>query len=198
MPSSKDKSRKWINFMFDEFYNDYVSEIYAKSELRLKLERLLLKNVSQVNWMQELKWLQETIESLNSPLVFSHSDFNRNNILVQEKPFDIFFVDFDYTGYNFRGIDLGKYFSSWGQKDATFGYGQYPTDENMSPFLNAYIEECIQQKGNNYAKHENNSISCLIKESKVFSLVSYMFDALFCLWFSQTDQNKETQFLVGL
>jgi thiamine kinase-like enzyme len=147
------------------------------------------------------KWLKAILAS-NSPIVFSHCDFNRGNILIRENSNnnnpEIFLIDFDFSSYNYRGIDIGRYFSSWGHEDPMFGFGEYPTDEQMSVFVCAYINESIKLSGNSYSELEINSKENIIKEAKLFTLYSYLIDVIFCFYTSNNDESKSSEYLVSI
>ncbi|CAG2163283.1 unnamed protein product [Oppiella nova] len=104
-----------------------------------------LRTFLEVDLIHENSWLERAIHELMSPIVFSHNDFNRRNILIHESPndqnMDIYLIDFDWTNYSYRGADFGTYFCSWGQRELDFGSGDFPTDTQMYPFIDAYIQE---------------------------------------------------------
>ena len=141
----------------------------------------------------EIEWLLKVIKHINPPIVLSHNDFNKKNILVKEtessEDFEIFLIDFDWSTYNYRGIDLGQYFSNWGHIEPEFGTGEFPTDEQMIPFIDAYIEEMCQILGDSYAKQEINSRQQLIKEGKVFALMAYIKDVMYSIWKTEMDSS---------
>ncbi|CAG2173544.1 unnamed protein product [Oppiella nova] len=94
-----------------------------------------LRTFFEVDLINENEWLERTIHELMSPVVFSHNDFNRRNILIHESPndqnMDIYLIDFDWTNYSYRGADFGTYFCSWGQRELDFGSGDFPTDTQI-------------------------------------------------------------------
>ena len=75
-------------------------------------------------------------------------------------------MDFDYSTYNYRGYDLGRYFSNYRHTDDMFGNEGFPRDEQMGLFLNEYRLECAKVQGDHYLKLEINSLEQLIKEAK--------------------------------
>lgn len=145
---------------------------------------------------------KQAMAEVGSPHVFSHSDFNRGNRLVKEVKDDsgvtikkeIYLVDFDYSTYNYRGYDLGRYFSNYRHTDDMFGNEGFPTDEQMGLFLNEYRLECAKVQGDHYLKLEINSLEQLIKEAKVFLLNALTIDYFFCLMMyslNPTGEKKE-------
>lgn len=58
--------------------------------------------------------------------VFSHNDLLANNVLLLEPEKEdskITFIDFEYSGYNVRGFDLGNYFA---EAIMDYDYPEYP------------------------------------------------------------------------
>jgi len=145
----------------------------------------------------ELIWVKRAVQSAPKILVLSHCDFNRGNILIQENgdKLDLFFIDFDFTSHNFRGMDFGRYFSSWRHKDPHFGCEPFPTDQQMIPFIDAYIKESNRLTGNAFSKSEFNTREHLIKEAKLFTLVGLILDVTFCLWKISMDNTIVDEFL---
>src|SRR5699024_8669503 len=93
---------------------------------------------------------------------------------------ELFLVDFDYATYNYRGYDLGRYFSNYRHEEDMFGNEGFPADEEMNLFLDAYREECGRLQGDHYLQAEINSIEQLIKEAKVFALKAFS-EYVFCI-----------------
>ena len=120
------------------------------------------------------------MEGLNSPMVFSHNDLNRRNILIKQEDgateMQLYLIDFDWTNYNYRGLDLGQYFAYWRQKEFDFVYVDFPSDQQMCVFIDAYINEMTKIFGTSYSKEVINCRQQLKKEAKVFALFSYVKD----------------------
>lgn len=91
-------------------------------------------------------------------------------------------MDFDYSTYNFRGYDLGRYFSNYRHvKDDMFSNESLPSDKEMFLFLKEYQLECSKVQGKFYLNQKINSIDQLVLESKVFLLNALTIDFFFCL-----------------
>jgi hypothetical protein len=52
--------------------------------------------------------------------------------------------------------------------------------------------------GNSYSELEINSKENIIKEAKLFTLICYLIDVLFCLYMSTTDESKLSEYLVSI
>lgn len=127
------------------------------------------------------------MEKVGSPKAFCHCDFNRGNRIVKEtikedgtKEKKIYVIDFDFSNVNYRGLDIGRYFSNYRQIEEMFGYADFPSDDEMKILLVEYREECGRLQGAHYLEQEENSLQQLIREGKVFALFAYI-DFFFCL-----------------
>ena len=163
-----------------------LSKCYDDGPARKLINELDCPTHKELHLLDEMRWLNGVIKKMDNPIVFSHNDFNRKNILV-EKSDDpsqeqIYIIDFDWTNYNYRGIDLGQYFCSWDQSEPEFGVGDFPSDQDMSVFINAYINRMSEIFGESYAKQDINSRERLIKESKIFAMSAYHKDNFYFVW----------------
>ena len=156
------------------------------------------KMLQGISLDDEAKWLGLGLEEVKSPVVCAHSDFNRGNILIKDDPLEIKLVDLDYSGYNFRGVDFGRYFSCWRQKELLFGFDRFPTDEEMGVFLKAYIKESVNLNGEDYLKKEANSESFITRESKYFTLISYFIGSFFLILQYKQYPDEKLKYLVSL
>ena len=171
----------------------------AFSGLKDEQNKKIIENdmLKGINLLDETKWLGIGLEQINSPILCSHTDFNRGNILIKDNPLEIKLVDLDYTGYNYRGVDLGRYFSCWRQKEMLFGFDRFPTDKEMSLFLKTYINEMVKYQGEDYFKMEINQESSMIREAKYFTLIAYYIDSMFLIMQYTMSPNDKQKFLVS-
>ena len=44
-------------------------------------------------------------------ILFSHNDLNNTNMLFDEQSSKLFFIDYEYSGFNFRGFEFGNFFN---------------------------------------------------------------------------------------
>ena len=156
------------------------------------------KMLQGISLDDEAKWLGLGLEEVKSPVLCTHTDFNRGNVLVKDDPLEIKLVDLDYSGYNFRGVDFGRYFSCWRQKELLFGFDRFPTDEEMGLFLKAYIKESVNLNGEDYLKKEVNSEAFMIRETKYFTLIAYFIDSAFLVYQYAINPNDKQKYLVSL
>ena len=176
-----------------------IETSYNEGTVRKLIEELNCDTHKKMNTFEELRWLTKRIDDMKCPIVFSHNDFNRKNILMRDSSEDIYLIDFDYTNYNYRGVDFGQYFCSWAQEeDPEFGSGDFPSNEEMSVFIKAYINRMNELFGDSYAKQDLNSYDRFVKESKVFALNAYLKDNLYFIWriSSSSDDQENSENMV--
>ena len=190
IPIPKDSTKEAVDF--DKWFPETYRQSLLEGKVRQEIVTKNLTTFLTLNLLDEMPWIGERVLRVKSPVVFSHNDFNRTNILIREsndnksQNLEIFFIDFDYSNYSYRGYDLGKYFSTWAQEIPKYcagPYVQFPTDTQMSVFIEAYIREMIEINGNSYAKLEINSRERIIKETKMFALLAYIKDCMYCIVF---------------
>ncbi|KAJ2659396.1 hypothetical protein IWW48_003543 [Coemansia sp. RSA 1200] len=100
------------------------------------------------NW-SELKQAVEKyrayLENSRSPIVFAHNDVQYSNILQLEGTGELVLVDFEYSGYNYRGYDIANHYMSWATvydpvvKALVMDLALYPTAEQRYTFLREYV-----------------------------------------------------------
>lgn len=95
---------------------------------------------------------------------------------------EIFFVDFDYSSYYYRGNDFGRYFSNYRHKEDMFGYEGLPSDEDMKLFFEEYRNESAILNPAFDINDQQNSIENMIMECKVHMLNAYLIDYFFTLF----------------
>ncbi|CAG2103515.1 unnamed protein product [Medioppia subpectinata] len=161
-----------------DFVTDKVIESFVSGTVGQQIRDNNFR-VQELDPRAEMSWLLKTAKQLNSPKVFSHNDINRRNILVRKstvnnnQELDIYLIDFDWSNYAFRGVDIGQYFSSWCHKEIDFGGGQFPADHQMLPFIDAYIAEMCKIHGNSYRELPINSRKSMTKEAKPKAEIRY-------------------------
>ncbi|CAG2111409.1 unnamed protein product, partial [Medioppia subpectinata] len=173
MPVIKDNSQNRMNSMFsDNYFSPKMRQSLKEGAVYEEIMRNNYQTFHTLDLSAEMSWLKPIILDLKSPIVFIHNDFNRKNILIREtnnenlQQMDIYLIDFDFSSYNYRGIDFGTYFSSWCHREIPYGFGEYPTDDQMLVFIDAYIREMTAINGNSFTQLEINSRQRLIKEAK--------------------------------
>ncbi|CAG8487598.1 8420_t:CDS:2 [Paraglomus occultum] len=129
----------------------------------------------------EINELRHYVDMLDSPIVFSHNDAQCGNFLrLTDGTNELVIVDFEYSGYNYRGFDLANHFCEWAydyhsEEPHKMKPDLYPTILEQNNFLRAYLE--VEKKSRNDKIEVELAQRRL--ECDVFSLTSHV---LWGLW----------------
>ncbi|KAJ2691899.1 hypothetical protein GGH99_002086 [Coemansia sp. RSA 1285] len=127
----------------------WMEQVESKwSTVQQKCERNAECTAILNNW-SELKQAVEKyrahVENSRSPVVFAHNDVQYSNILQLEGTGELVLVDFEYSGYNYRGYDIANHYASWTavydpvKKTRVMDPALYPTAEQRYTFLREYV-----------------------------------------------------------
>lgn len=130
---------------------------------------------------EETRWLRNVFSRVKTKVVLCHGDMNRANCIVVGK--QTFLVDYEFSGYSYRGSDLGAHFNNWMFEVTNhvdfLSNGPFPSDEQRKKFLESYIDEC-KVLGDWDDDLESDSYESLEFETDFYSLV---YPILMCTWF---------------
>ncbi|XP_054157301.1 choline/ethanolamine kinase-like [Oppia nitens] len=195
------KTTHWLFRYFDDNYSE-DNEMFDMPAL---IKETNSETLQKFDLRLELDWLKNTIVKFDSPVTFTHVDFQTSNIMVTEND-GIVLCDFEYSCYGYRGYDFGSIFIEWGKK--FWGDNQnddkpqeFADDSQIVPFLEWYILESTKLLGDKFAKDPRNNVNRMLREVKLFSMVSTMFGVLFMYnmkesIFNTIEFNKKQQMLM--
>ncbi|CAG2100038.1 unnamed protein product [Medioppia subpectinata] len=172
--------KKNSNWIFD-FFDNTSAEAYKLFDINALIDECKCQTFKAHDIREELDWLKTIITAIDSPITFSHIDFRGSNIMVTESD-GIVVCDFEYSCNGNRGYDFGTLFAEWGRELADFAKPpNFPDDSAFKPFIDEYIKESTIISGNDFSEDPRNSCDHILKEGKIFSLISYMFMVLLSL-----------------
>ncbi|THD21843.1 Choline/ethanolamine kinase [Fasciola hepatica] len=140
---------------------EYLSDSRLDSVWNMDNFEAIQHTATELGLYKEYEWLkQNLIERQDDafPVVFCHNDFQENNILVLNNPdvdgfYDVLPIDFEYSGYNFRGFDIGNHFNEWCYDYTcpdppyfTYDFDSYPTLSQQKEFWNTYLTARITER----------------------------------------------------
>ncbi|CAG2175977.1 unnamed protein product, partial [Oppiella nova] len=132
IPIARNGTQKTMKIVFEDWFDSHRIESYRQGVIRKEIEKQKCETLMEMDFVAELAWVRKAVVHLKSPVVFSHNDLNRRNILVRngdnDHNLDVFIIDFDWSGYMYRGLDIGDYFIHWCQTDTDLGANNFPTD----------------------------------------------------------------------
>jgi thiamine kinase-like enzyme len=185
------KTGNWVFETFDSFY-----EIaYQKFPINQLIEECNCETLKRHDLKKEIQWLKNCVKETNSPIVFCHNDFRGSNIMITkpnnnnigDKKDRITLCDFEYSSYGYRGVDFGTIFAEWGRNMNDYKtLHNFPENSLIKPFIKEYISESIKIHGKEYSGNKQNSVEQILKEVKVFALVSNMFLITICFKTDET------------
>ncbi|VDO03273.1 unnamed protein product [Rodentolepis nana] len=132
----------------------------------------LFKFVNDWRLVEEFEWLRTTFfgNMDRFPVRFCHNDIQENNLLLYKDPsqrgwYRILTIDYEYSSYNFRCIDVGNFFNEW-TYDNTYPHAPgfayypdaYPSREEQLAFWRKYLTvyqfaECAGRIPGTYIQH---------------------------------------------
>ncbi|CAM8966326.1 unnamed protein product [Rhodiola kirilowii] len=115
----------------------------------------------------------ELTRHLNSPVVFAHNDLLCGNIMVNEAEEKLYFIDFEYGSYNYRGFDIGNHFNEYAGYECD--YNLYPTKDEQYHFFKNYLNP------DGLGEVSDKEIEALYVETSTYTLASHLYWALWAL-----------------
>lgn len=173
----------------------------------------LEKELLAFDFEREIETMFDLLNTVESPIVFSHNDLQEGNILIPSdenitlasatqfsknmvKQFEnhIVFIDFEFCSYNQRGFDLGNHFC-----ERMFDYSnpewphyfyypnEYPDDEAKLFFIREYLKQSKQLSYNEAVDTEEH----ILMEADYFTLSSHL---MWALWSINNFRNSKISF----
>ncbi|PWA76338.1 ethanolamine kinase 2 [Artemisia annua] len=85
----------------------------------------------------EISQLKELTGHLNAPVVFAHNDLLSGNLMLNDDERKLYFIDFEYGSYSYRGFDIGNHFNEYAGYDCD--YKLYPSKNQQYHFFRHYL-----------------------------------------------------------
>ena len=131
---------------------NYLRELIKSGDVReLNEANYPFEEVLNFPYYTEIKWTQSIASKIKQRLVFCTLDNNYLNRLVRnikqddENATRTLIIDFDLSGYEYRGFELAGHFVMRMfdfSKDSKRSNFSIPTKSERTEFLIAYLEEC--------------------------------------------------------
>ncbi|KAJ1994731.1 hypothetical protein H4R33_000154 [Dimargaris cristalligena] len=153
--------RKWL---------EQVEAVYSEKEPSHRFHQLF----SLDKLRSELDHLQDKLECLNAPVVFSHNDLLSANIIYNRAEDKVSFIDHEYASYNYRGFDIGNHFAEFAGFDCQ--YNLYPDQAFQLTWLGHYLKAA-----NDGQAATDDEIYELYREVNKFYLASHFYWALWAM-----------------
>ncbi|PRQ46433.1 putative ethanolamine kinase [Rosa chinensis] len=162
IPGSKEP-QLWIDTF--KFYEKASSLEFDDSE-----KQKIYKTISFSEVYNEIVELKELTSHFNAPVVFSHNDLLSGNIMANDEEEKLYFIDFEYGSYNYRGFDIGNHFNEYAGYECD--YSLYPTKEEQYHFFRHYLGPDKPQEVS------DTDLEALYVEANTYMLASHLYWAL--------------------
>lgn len=151
-PCIVNKCNQFLDAIVEQTATKSLKYILNNCDLKQSTRRLA-RQVLSIDFNKEIDFLQAVSLQSKSPIVFSHNDIHRGNLLLTEICENrsslsdrIVFIDFEYSGYNHRSYDITNYFIEhcFDYNDHTYPYfeyceDKYPTESEQLLFAKNYL-----------------------------------------------------------
>lgn len=117
--------------------------------------------------------LKGLTDPLNAPVVFAHNDLLSGNLMLNDDEDKLYFIDFEYGSYSYRGYDIANHFNEYAGFDCD--YSLYPDKASQYHFFRHYLQPDKPQSVSE-ADLEN-----LYVETNSYKLASHLYWALWAL-----------------
>lgn len=162
IPGSKEP-QLW-NDLFKFFEKASTLEFDDREKQRI-YETIFFKEVHN-----EINELKELTDLFKAPVVFAHNDLLSGNIMLNEEEDKLYFIDFEYGSYNYRGYDIGNHFNEYAGFDCDFSL--YPSKDEQYHFFRHYLQP------DNPHEVSEKDIEALYVEANTYMLASHLYWAL--------------------
>nr|XP_002130004.1 ethanolamine kinase 1 isoform X1 [Ciona intestinalis] len=149
--------RKFLKIVFGETENS-----------DLKLKTMMYSEVEQ---------LEELLNALHSPLVFTHNDLLLHNIIYNKDQEKVSFIDYEYAGVNYQAADIGNHFCEFAGVEEV-DYSLYPDRDFQLKWLRNYLA-CFRDVA--LTDVPDNDVERLYKQANKFALASHLFWSIWAL-----------------
>ncbi|KAK1400012.1 putative ethanolamine kinase [Heracleum sosnowskyi] len=165
VPGSKEP-QLW-NDIF-KFFKQASKIKFDDSEKCKKYEKVNFKEIHA-----ELVELKDLTGLVNAPVVFAHNDLLSGNLMLNEDEDKLYFIDFEYGSYSYRGFDIGNHFNEYAGYDCD--YSLYPNKDEQYHFFRHYLKPDKPQEV------PDKDLEELYIETNCYMLASHMYWALWAL-----------------
>ncbi|XP_042041771.1 probable ethanolamine kinase isoform X2 [Salvia splendens] len=165
IPGSKEP-QLWNDI--SKFFSRALTLKFDESEKQKKYEMVSFEEINQ-----EINGLKEMTDRFDAPVVYCHNDLLSGNLMLNDNDGKLYFIDFEYGSYNYRGFDIGNHFNEYAGYDCD--YNLYPRQDEQFFFFRNYLSP---DRPHEVSKE---AISALYAETNLYMLASHLYWALWAL-----------------
>ncbi|KAL3643188.1 hypothetical protein CASFOL_014003 [Castilleja foliolosa] len=165
IPGSKEP-QLW-NDIF-KFFGRASSLKFDNSEKQKKYEMISFEEINK-----EISDLKVTTDRFNAPIVYSHNDLLSGNLMMNDDEDKLYFIDFEYGSYNYRGFDIGNHFNEYAGYDCD--YSLFPSKDEQYYFFRHYL------RSDRPHEVSDEDLEAIYAETNAYMLASHLYWALWAL-----------------
>ncbi|KAL2249483.1 UNVERIFIED_CONTAM: putative ethanolamine kinase [Sesamum indicum] len=158
-----------------QLWNDIFKFLDKASRLKFddgeKQKKYEMISFGEIN--EELTDLKVITDRFSAPVVYCHNDLLSGNLMLNDDEDKLYFIDFEYGSYNYRGFDIGNHFNEYAGYDCD--YSLYPSKDEQYHFFRHYLRPD--------RPHEvtDKELEALYAETNTYMLASHLYWALWAL-----------------
>ncbi|XP_031473232.1 probable ethanolamine kinase [Nymphaea colorata] len=165
IPGSKEP-QLWNDII--KFFNRACDLKFDDQEKQMKYDTISFNKIRD-----EINKLEALTNRLNAPVVFAHNDLLAGNLMLNEDEDKLYFIDFEYGSYSYRGYDIANHFNEYAGFDGD--YSLYPDKGSQYHFFRHYL---FPDKPN---EASDEDLEALYVETNSYALASHLYWALWAL-----------------
>ncbi|CAI9100171.1 OLC1v1037111C1 [Oldenlandia corymbosa var. corymbosa] len=158
-----------------QLWND-ISKFFRKAsglnfdddEKKKKYETISFEEIDT-----EVSELKELTGHLEAPVVYAHNDLLSGNLMLNDEEEKLYFIDFEYGSYSYRGFDIGNHFNEYAGYDCD--YSLYPNKGEQYHFFRHYLDP---ERPDEVSEQD---MEALYVETNMYMLASHLYWALWAL-----------------
>ncbi|KAL2653862.1 hypothetical protein R1flu_021990 [Riccia fluitans] len=135
----------------------------------------IYESISFTELQEEIDELKRSSKSLEAPIVFAHNDLLSGNVMYNEELDKLYFIDFEYSTYNYRGYDIANHFNEYAGFECD--YNLYPSKDVQYHFFHHYLDGFSSEK----VQVTEAELERLYIETNVFALGSHLYWAIWAI-----------------
>ncbi|KAJ0981087.1 hypothetical protein J5N97_009342 [Dioscorea zingiberensis] len=158
-----------------QLWNDIYKFYEKASELSFEdpLKQAKYENISFKEVIEEVNTLKDLTNQLNAPIVFAHNDLLCGNLMMNDAEGKLYFIDFEYGSYSFRGFDIANHFNEYAGYECD--YTLYPDKDAQYHFFRHYLQP---DKPHEVTEED---LKALYVETNTYRLASHIYWGLWAI-----------------
>lgn len=152
-----------------QLWNDVYKFLKKASALQFedseKQERYETISFREIH--DEIKELKDLSDLLHAPVVYAHNDLLAGNLMLNDLEAKLYFIDFEYGSYSYRGFDIANHFNEYAGFDCD--YDMYPDKDAQYHFFRNYLQH------DNTIEVQAQDLEALYVETNTLRLASHIY-----------------------